>query len=123
MITLYCREENWRWRGMYLFSCFSRLNCYNQHGRYNHLANKLVLARAVFTSCLGHFLFLVMILQPFFFSQRQTVPLFTISLTPRASTMCNRKGLRSIPFIDSVTCCFPVEYFSNPMLEAIWCLS
>lgn len=46
-----------------------------------------------------------------FFSQSQTVPLFTISLTPRVSTMYNRKVLRCILFIDSVTCCFPAEYF------------
>lgn len=35
-----------------------------------------------------------------FFSQRQTVPLFTISLTSRGSTMCDGKDSRSIPFID-----------------------
>lgn len=67
MITLYVLQRGkLEVGGMYLFSCFSRHNCYNQHGRYYHLANKPVLARTAYNLCLRHLLFLGMILQLFF---------------------------------------------------------
>lgn len=93
---------------MCLFSCFSRLNCYNQHCRYYHLANKLVLARAAFTSYLGHLLFLGTILQPFFLTEADCTNIHSLT-----DTQCNRKDLRSIPFIDSATCCLLSGVFFN----------
>lgn len=93
---------------MCLFSCFSRLNCYNQHCRYYHLANKLVLDRAAFTSYLGHLLFLGTILQPLFLTEADCTNIHSLT-----DTQCNRKDLRSIPFIDSATCCLLSGVFFN----------
>lgn len=94
---------------MCLFSCFSRLNCYNQHCRYYHLANELVLAKSCFYFIPGAFI--VSGYDPvtiFFFFLPEADCTNIHSLT---DTQGNRRDLRSIPFIDSVTCCLPSGVF------------